>query len=55
MLALEQVGRNDFEVVLRGMREGAAAVAVAECPDGWNVGGKGVADGVRRIVMRSRC
>ena len=27
------------------MREGAAAVAVAECPDAWNVGGKGVVDG----------
>src|SRR3546814_3370879 len=33
MLAVEQVGRDDLEVVVRGVRERAAAVAVAQRPD----------------------
>ncbi len=33
VLAVEQVGGNDLEVVVRRVREGAAAVAVAERPD----------------------
>ena len=44
MLAVEQVGGDDLEVVVRGVREGAAAVAVAERPDAGNVGRKGVVD-----------
>ena len=31
--SLEQIGGDDLEVVVGGVREGAAAVAVAERPD----------------------
>ena len=37
-LAVEQVGGDDLEVVVRGVREGAAPVAVAERPDARHVG-----------------
>ncbi len=36
--AVEQVRRGDLEIVVRGMGEGAAAVAIAERPDVGNVG-----------------
>ncbi|CBJ35683.1 hypothethical protein (plasmid) [Ralstonia solanacearum PSI07] len=36
--ALEQVGRDDFVVVVRGVGERAAAVAVAQCPDAGDIG-----------------
>ena len=45
VLAVEQVGGDDLEVVVGGMGEGAAAVAVAERPDAGHVGGQGVVDG----------
>src|SRR3546814_19350159 len=38
MLAVEQVGRYDLEVVVRGVRERAAAVAVAQRPDARRAG-----------------
>ena len=44
LLAVEQIGRDDLEVVVRGVREGAAAVAVAERPDAGHVGGQAVVD-----------
>src|SRR5205085_7595719 len=37
-LAVEQIGGDDLEVVVGGMGEGAAAVALAERPDAWHVG-----------------
>ena len=38
VLAVEQVGGDDLEVVVGRVREGAAAVAVAERPDAGHVG-----------------
>ena len=42
--AVEQVRRHDLEVVVRGVREGAAAVAVAERPDPRHGGAQLVVD-----------
>ncbi len=44
VLAVEEVGGNDLVVVVRRVREGAAAVAVAERPDPGYVGGQGFVD-----------
>ena len=42
--AVEQVGGDDLEVVVGGVGEGAAAVAVAERPDAGDVGGQALVD-----------
>ena len=44
VLAVEQVGGDDLEVVVRGVRERAAAVAVAQRPDAGHVGREPVVD-----------
>ena len=44
LLAVEEVRGQDLEVVVRGVREGAAAVAVAERPDAGHVGRELVVD-----------
>ena len=36
-IVIQQIGRDDFEVVVRGMREAAVAIAVAQRPDARNV------------------
>lgn len=41
-LAIQQVGGDDFEVVVGGMCEGTAAVAIAERPNAGNVGSEPV-------------
>ena len=41
---VEQIGRDDFAVVERGVSEGAAAVAIAQRPDALNVSAKLVID-----------
>ena len=44
VLAVEQVGRDDLEIVVGGMRERAAAVAVAQRPDPRHVGRQAIVD-----------
>ncbi len=44
-VAVEQIGGDDLEVVVGGVGEGAAAVAVAERPDARHVGAQLVVDG----------
>jgi len=43
--AVEEVGSYDFEVVVRGVGEGAASVTVAQCPDVGHVGAKLIVNG----------
>ena len=44
-IVVEQVGGDDLEVVVGGVGEGAASVAVAEGPDAGDVGAELVVDG----------
>ena len=44
-IVVEEVGGDDFEVVVGGVGEGAAAVAVAHGPDAGDVGAELVVDG----------
>src|SRR6185437_10244776 len=44
VLAVEQVGGDDLKIVVSGVRERAAPVAIAERPDAGNVGLKAVID-----------
>ena len=44
LLAVEQVGGDNLEVVVCRVREGAATVAVAKRPDATNAGGQAVVD-----------
>src|SRR5260370_8776388 len=37
MVSVEEIVCNNFVVVIGSMRKGAAAVAVAQCPDGGHV------------------
>ena len=44
LIAVEQIGGDDLEIVVGGVGEGAAAVAVAERPDARDIGGQAVVD-----------
>src|SRR5450756_519809 len=44
MLTIEQIRRNDLVVIVGGVGEGAATVAVAERPNAVHAGGKAVID-----------
>ena len=55
-IVVEEVGGDDLEVVVGGVGEGAAAVAVAEGPDAGDVGAELVVDGdvAAVVVLRRR-
>ncbi len=44
MIAVEQIGRDDLVIVVRGMRERAATVDVAKRPDAGNAGAQLIVD-----------
>ena len=50
-IVVEEVGGDDFEVVVGGVGEGAAAVAVADGPDAGDVGAELVVDGDEAAVV----
>ena len=51
-IVVEEVGGDDFVVVVRGVGEGSAAVAVADGPDAGDVGAELVVDGdVAAVVV----